>query len=714
MPPRSFIPTEYYPTSPRSGNEGNRVFRMQNMWLRGSGPQCYAEVYAGSYDLGEDYTPTTLTGTVACTAANPIVVGTGTSFVNELFPGQRLEVYGGSGGFTIPLVVDSVIDTTHFRACKAPYATTSGATVARLPRLFAMGKDRGTLEIGNAQENDLGTILAVGSGTLRRNGAVLPGTSMVVARTPKIAIYNSGANTYTVAPLGMATPASLSAAAVAGGTKNMQAGIYSIRACPARIATLGYNNPSPKAEVTLATGEFPRVTLPAADTTNLQDAWMFFVTLYTQQGGINGPWYRIEFAIEILVRIGGGAGEIPAAGGTFDLEWNDAEVSGNNLLSFDNLAPPQAGYVAWLDGIPIWVSTQGPGGTTPGPFIASAKANNIEAAPPRHYVATSPTDDLIGFYTFQGRLYLMGVNTLQAAIATQTSDPRIAAFVVRPFWSSGFKNTDTLIDVDGVLIGMTNHGLARSEGLRKGELPSSDEGTEEFGFATAVEELLRTFDPGHCLLKLDPKNNAACLFISGYNLNASGYWTTRVLAYGLREAKWIGDFLLTSTTHDCIVSGADTINGRLEFLMGGRTQAGTTVVKTYRWDESLAAEAVPYYLAWQFSDWGDETHPKHVGPYFGVIGQQANGGTAGVYGAEPGEAIPTTALETGNHATSKSGTITLPATSTQPVQEDVIELNIDNLKQFTVRVDGTWPGGSTALDRIEEVVLEAESDGAIR
>lgn len=701
---RSFLPTEYFPTSPRAGNDGSKVFRMQNMWLRGTAQEPYAEVYGGSLDLAEDIPTANLTGTVACTINNKVIVGTGTLFTTELHLGQRVEVFGGSGAITILLVVDTITDDTHFTACRAPYATTTGASVVQLPRLFEMSKYRGTLLTGNAVETDLGTILAVGQGTLRRNGAVLPGTSLVATRAPKIAIFNPTTGNYSVAPLGMATPASLTAAAIAGTGKNMQAGVYSGRIVPARIGTLGYNNPSVKAEVTLTAGQAIRFTVPAADTTNLQDAWMFFLTLFTQQGGINGPWYRYELPTAILVRVGAGAGEIPAAGGTYDVEYNDAEISGNNLLSFDNLPPPNAEYIAWLDGIPIWASVQGPGATSPGPLVASAKANNIEAAPPRHYVATSPPDTIIGHYTVSGRLYLLCRSSLQIGVATQTQDPRIPSIVVRPYWKSGFANPDTLIFVDGMLVGMTHHGLARS-------IAEGDQGVEEFGFATALEEFLRVLSPGHCLLALDPVNNAVCLFESGHSRNASGFWTTRVWAYGLRENKWIGDFLLTSTTTDMIVSGVATVNGRLEFLAGGRTAAATTVVKTYRWDEPLADASVPYYLAWQFGDWGDEIHPKHVGPYFAVNAKQGSGGTAGVYGAEPGDSVPVTALEAGVHATSKSGTITLPTTSTVSLS-DVIELNIDNLKQFTVRVDGTWSGG--IRDRIDEVVIEAESLGGIR
>lgn len=703
MTVKSFTPGEYYPTSPRSGNEGGRVFRMQNFILQGESGEPYARVYGGSRNLGEDIPTANITGTVATTTTSTEVVGTGTAFTTELHLGQFLEAFGGSGGHTILLVVDEIIDDTHFRACRLPHAATTGASVVKLPVLFEMRKMRGTMERGVADEIDKGNIFAVGSGTLRRNGAVLPGTSLVASRSPKIALFNAGTGNYSVATLGMATPATLSAAAVAGGTKNMQAGVYSVRAVPARQATLGYNNPSPKAEVTLTAGDKIRLTVPAADTANLQDAWMFFVSMYTQNAGINGPWHRYELPA-IYVRVGGGAGEIPAAGGTYDIEYNDAEVSGNDLLTFNNDVPPHAEFVVSMANMPIWVSCNGPGITSPGPSIAPSKPRNIEAAPAAFYVSTSPQDTIVGCVIGpQGRLYLMGVNSMQIAIATQSQDPRIPPFAVRPFWKSGFKNPYCLLPVGDNLVGMTNNGLARS-------ISEGDAGSEEYGFATAMEELLASVSPGHCLLRLDPKNNAVALFHSGHSLNASGFWTTRVWLYGLRQNKWIGDVLLTSTTGDMLVSGAATINGQLEFLAGGRQQGGTTTVRTYRWDDITAGQTVPAYIAWQFADWGEERRPKAV-KMLAVKGKLSTGATAGIHGAEPGEAIPVSTLEAGNSG-SKSGAIPLVA-SAAVAEGDAIELDVDNLKQFTVRVDTTWDGTGEP-DRIDEVTVDAMVRGARR
>lgn len=704
MPVRSLVPTSYYPSSPRSGNEGALVFRMSNVILYGEGKEVFAQCYGGSKDMSEDIATTALTGTVALDSTTTTIVGTGTAFTTELHLGQML-VAGTAPNHSM-LVVAEIIDNTHFRACRAPAVTAAAQVATRLPVLFAVNTQRGTALRGNAVMFDKGTLLGVGDGTLRLNGAALS-TTFALSRSPKIAINNAG--TYTIYTLGMATPATLTAADQAGGTKNMQVGTYSIRACAARLATTGYNNPSPKAEVVLGTaGHMIRGTFPAADTANGQDAWMIFVTLYTQvQAGINGPWFRFEQGNStFVVTIGAGAGQIPAAGGTYDIDYNDAEVSGNDLLSFDNLPPPNAEFVGVVGGIPAWLSCQGPSNTSPGPFIAPAKMSNIEAAPPGLYVSASPPDTIVGFSPgAQGRLYLMCVNSLQIAIATQAQDPRIPPLVARSFWKSGFIHPYQLLFLGDTLMGATNNGLARSAG-------DGDESSVEYNFATAVNELVLPFNTGHMLLQLDPQNTAACLFMSGYSLNVSGFWTTRVLMYSFKEGKWCGDILLTSTTGDMLVSGVALVSDQLYFLAGGRQNGGGTTVRTYRWDDDTAGQSIPWYLAWQFTDGGSEDRPNHIGPYFGIAAKIGAGGMAGLYGAEPGDSIPVAALEAGNHATSKSGTITLPASSTV-TEYNEIELNIDNLKQFAIRIDGTW-NGTGSRDRVDEVCLTATPLGARR
>ena len=84
-------------------------------------------------------------------------------------------------------------------------------------------------------------------------------------------------------------------------------------------------------------------------------------------------------------------------------------------------------------------------------------------------------------------------------------------------------------------------------------------------------------------------------------------------------------------------------------------------------------------------------------------------GSIGVFGAGPSESIPVTALETGN-SSSTTGAISLATTTTvtQYAQEQV---NVPNVNQSTVRVQGSYAGTGT-VDSIHEIVLQGAVQGA--
>src|SRR6185503_16362271 len=125
---------------------------------------------------------------------------------------------------------------------------------------------------------------------------------------------------------------------------------------PAGKQTDGFNNPSQRADVTIATNDMVRITFPAMDTANGQNAWQIWVTVFTQSlgadlGYLNGPWH---FLMQITDE------DVSPACGTFDVEWLDAEVMGNELVSFDNDPPPQAEFIHLLNYTPVWLSCRGP------------------------------------------------------------------------------------------------------------------------------------------------------------------------------------------------------------------------------------------------------------------------------------------------------------------------------------------------------------------
>ncbi len=692
-PPRDFPITFYRPTTNRT--DGAAVYRKKNLITRSRGQALYEECYSGSEDLSETIVSTALTGTLAITFASKVVVGTGTAFLSELHLGQFILFHDFLTTSSYLLVVEVITDDTHFTMSKAANSTLSGKPGYQMPRLFEILKQRGSQLNGCALPLDGGSILSVGSGVLRLNGAALPGSSLTASRSPKIAVFSSATGNYSVYTLGMATPAAITITNVAGGTKKMQPGSYCVVLVPARTATNGYNNPSlvPTAATILA-GERIQVTAPAMDTANGEDAWRAYGTLYaTNTLGVasvqNGPFRFVRTVT---------TSEVSSAGGTFNLEWVDAEISTNELLTFNNNAPPNAEFVSQIAQYPIWVSCQGkiPTGTTitsPGPFILPAKPNNIEAVPlgqPPYglAVSTSPAEVIVGCVAALGRLFLPTQASLQVG---QTTGQPAVPLTARPFWkSTGFKGPDQLIFVNDTLYGYPGSGPTRSSA-------NGDEVVVQKEFAADMQEIISTWIHGQVKVAHDPTNDAVCFFHCGDSLNSSGYWTTRVLMYGLRQQALIGDVVLESTTQDMIVSGVATVGERLEFLAGGRTAEVTVSVGTYRFDTGTEA-AVSYYLAWAFNGNGRDSLVKAL-----TVTGKITSPTAGIHGAGATEAISTTILEAGNSG-SKSGSIAL-TTTTDVTQSQRIPLNVPNISEWALRVDGTY-SGTGSKDRIDKAEVE--------
>lgn len=365
LAPKSLVPAAYIPTAPRTGSEGGYLYRVKNMILRGATGHDYVEVYGGNKNLSEDIPELAASGVGDYVIGALTIPGlSGPAYRAELRPGQFIYTQ------SVPRCLEAIEEVlaNALIAVSRPIPVTGASRILlRPPIIFEVNKKRGTLITGSAVQFDKGTIICAGSGTLRLNGSVLAGTSLAATKRPKIALFDPTTSTYTVFTLGMTTPATLTAAAIAGGVKNMQAGVYSLFVCPARKATLGYNNPSPKAEVTLATGDQVRLTIPATDTTNGQDAWRIYASTFTEQGGVNGPWYFVKQI--------NSPGDVAAAGGTYDLEWNDAEISGNERLTQDNDPPPECEFVATVSGYPVYVSCQGPGYTVS--ISAATNANPV-------------------------------------------------------------------------------------------------------------------------------------------------------------------------------------------------------------------------------------------------------------------------------------------------------------------------------------------------
>lgn len=304
----------------------------------------------------------------------------------------------------------------------------------------------------------------------------------------------------------------------------------------------------------------------------------------------------------------------------------------------------------------------------------------------------------------------MTANTLQLAefISFPVNDPNIPPLTIRPFWRAGFKQPYQLCFVDGTLYGYTTQGPTRS-------IAYGDEGGEEHEFAAHVREITNSWVSARVFVGHDPVNNCVCYFHSADNANAELRIISRVLMYSLDRQAWVGDIILSDISNDMIVTGVATVNGRLEFIAGGRLGGGGTQFRTYHFDartnlDGGAGVSVPWYLAWQWSDFGSELRDKTV-KSIRVTGKLTSSATAGIHGAGAGEVIDVAVLEAGNSG-SKSGTIPLAAT-TAVAQGPRIQTNVPNLGVLTARIDDAWTG-SGVMSRIDEVVLEVSVGGVRR
>ncbi len=741
--PRTFFTVEagFVPTQPISGENNGSLYRGQNMIVRGVPGATYLENWLGISSQTESAPDLTLTGTVATTSGSTTVTGTSTLFLSELIVSQMVLINSR------PYTVREIVSNTSMRVSQPATATASGLTIKAPRTLMDTDFFRASMVRGNVLRTAQGNLLAVGQGEVRLNGAVLAGTSLTATPQLKLAIYNPDGATYSVYKLGMKTPTLTTVAGTAGGTKNMQAGTYSVRIVPARIATYGYNNPSAAVEVTITTGQKIRITFPAMDTTAGQDAWRVYGTLFSANQGITGPWYYVDTVT---------AAHVSSAGGTYDFEWRDAEIQVNEQAEFDNDPPPAAAFVASLANYPILVSTNGPGrvlagtvattatsqtvtgtGTAfdtdltvgsavwisskfyevveiasatsmtvapaadatasgltirlgdnaPGPVIRPCKPAingvNIEAYPTRFAVAVSPPETIIGWTSGLGRLYLMTENRLHIATLTGNS---AAPVTVRPFWRVGFRNPQSCVFVNGYLYGFTTGGATRS-------IADGDEGSEEHAFAAPVASVMESWLPDLVRVAYDPKNEAVVFLYSSLDVNSSGYYNTNALMYHLRTGRWSTTIIMESTSANLTTTGVATVSGQFFLAVSGQT---------YAWDQG--ANTVNWFVVWPFFDGGDFAADKTV-TGFAATCLTGTGGNAGIHGGVSGADVALSTALTDN-TVAASGVINLP-TSTAIKHTEYFKLNVKELRSFTARVAGQYTG-TGEKHRIDELMVEWE------
>src|SRR6185369_1594679 len=517
------------------------------------------------------------------------------------------------------------------------------------------------------------------------------GSSMVLSGSPKIAIYKPTINKYAIYPLGLSAPTvAPTVTGVAGGTHGMIAGDYSLREVRSRSATNGYSNPGPRANFNLVNdGDYAQVdaTLSTIDAASGQDGRDIYATQPPTQprsDSNQGPWDFVRTVSE-------------AEGNVFPIDYLGTEINRQGEVDFDNDPPPASGYIGVISSAVVGVSCDGKYGGSPGPSIAPFKPQNIEASPAGWRVSSSDGNDLLGVVSSQARLYFPTAATLQTGVFGDTGNPLIPPITQRSYWNVGFANHQQLICVANQLIGAPHSGPTGSV--------SDAESVKEQYFGDYVAEIWRTFVSAHVLVEHDPDPNvdAVCFFHPAHSLNTQGFWTTRVLLWGLRQSAWIGDVLLSSTTRDFIVCSVAKVGEHLEFLAGGRKDAGFQV-DTYRWN-TVAGVAVDYYAVPQFSDGGSETQNKSV-----KIMRPTGKFTAGVlqlHGFDSATNINMTDVENG--ANSVTGNLSL-GTQTDVQQLYLQEGNWPELGIFAPRISGTY-AGSGEPDRLDELYLEFQPMG---
>jgi hypothetical protein len=593
-----------------------------------------------------------------------------------------------------------------------PFGITAAAGTAPTSKTFAdtdvnTGTEQITVTAHGYQTGQKVTVSQ--AGTLP--APLQPNTSYYIIRIDANTIKLAA----TLADAAVGTAINLSTTGTAGTntitpvSKNMPAGDRSIRVAKAstKLGPPSFGNPGEKIKLPspgLTAGQIINISFPAMDSdgdpSNPHDAWRIYASKFdgsTANATANadsGAWYYVRTVT---------AAELGGTGAAnYGLEYLDAEIDGIlRLITFDNDKPKKAEYIATVAGYPVLVSCIGKLGsdgepTAPGPCIVPFKPSNLAAAPlvidtgQRNDVPLSPPEQIIGCYAAAGRLYLMTANTLQIAVFTADQDFPVAT---RPFWKAGFKNPYAICFVNGRLYGFTSAGATRS-------VADGEEGSEEHAFAADVEELMKDWKAENVFAVHDPQNECVCYVNSGARQNVDGFWESEIVPFMLRSEEWGPRILFSSEDEDSIISGVATVNGRLEFLMGGRDGSGGVYTKTYRFDE-VSGESVEWALAWQFADGGSEDRPKKLkSPR--VIGKLTDA-TLGIFGAAAGENIDPSVFEAGN-AGSKTGAVALTDSSEveyRPRQD----VALNGQMAYALQIEGTWPG-TGERDRVDEATLD--------
>ena len=729
----------FRPSAPYDGDVADYIFRGKNMILRGAGATVYLETWQGVTNFGDASPPAdvALTGTIEGTGIT--ITGTGTLFTRELIPNQWILIANN-----IYQVYAIASDVSLTLAESLVAAVSAGATAYRVQTVVEVDNARGNLIRGSIIRFPNGNLLVVGDGVVRLNGNTLT-SSLTASKRIQLAVFNPANQQYSNFPLGMAvvtTPIVL--ATTGGGTKNMQVGTYSVRITPARTTTGGYNNPSPKTEVAITVvNDRIQITFPAMDTASGQDAWDVYVSLFTTGGGIEGPWYFYKTVT---------TADVSSAGGNYVIEYNDAEVSGSRLLTFDNDPPPDACFVATLQGLPILLSCNGRGRKLAGTAATVATDNTVTGT------STAFTSEINRgqLIYIDNRLYTVTTVTSNTSIEVDPAPLNTASGldisladtapgpVVRPAkpainganveaFPANFK---VAVDPPENIIGwvrgaqgriflMTENYLHLCSSTGNPDLPvtirpfwrsgfrnpyalifvndtlygytrngptrsvgDGDETIEEHSFAAPVQAVFRSWVADRVQVGYDAKNEAVCFFHSG-PASGSTPRSTECLMFMLRLGKWSPTIIIENVAANRALTGVATVAGSMVLVLSGAN---------YQWD--TGTEAIGGYVATGFMDAGDPGADKTL-TAMQMTGYSTDIVNGGIWAASAGEDVPIVDLENGTN--SDSGTLAFAQGSfVRPSFRQ--HANVARARLFASRVNISWDG-SGQVGRLDELVI---------
>jgi len=477
---------------------------------------------------------------------------------------------------------------------------------------------------------------------------------------------------------------------------------YNIRIVARNTETNGYSQPTPvETPITITISNCVKVEFRDAmhEDQNAYDIYSSEFTDYntgTVEARYQGPWYLVKTVTADMLKNTGASTPTGREAGTFyEFIFSDAEINtSQSLLSFDNFAPVDAGFVDLINGIPIYFSCLGQGnagklqGSTPGPVAIPSKPRNPEAVLLDKAITTAGGDYIIGEFNQKARIYALCQNSLQTIVLTTLDEEPIA---FRSLWNAGFRNPYNVAFVKEYLYGFSTQKIVRS-------VAGGDDTAMEFEFASDINNLITSVPCGHVLVGYDPKNRAVCFFHTAAE-RRSNYWVTKVYPFLIDKQIWNPPIILKKSNSDFIVTGVATIGESLVFLAGGMDNSYNVNIATYIFDGG-DSDTKDWHLAWNYSDDGYDLHPKTV-KGASLVGRFSSDTLVKTYGVKIEDSIDT-----------DFGTADNTITFTNPSSTNIKRRRFrysdaSPYVLYSMYVSGSYTS-STSPDRFDELTVKLE------